>query len=141
MLLVSPSAPRPRLCHPTRCPYGWLEGSARTVETAPAADVAGCLIGQDVAGGREAGELDLVSQLGAVRQLDEGDVIAGEEGRVMGSLVLQPVQAPPLSFARDILPPGCARCPFSLQIPCILTAEQLEEALLASSAHADPWPW
>lgn len=33
-------------------------GSARTLETTPATDVAGCLVGQDVIGWREAGELD-----------------------------------------------------------------------------------
>lgn len=83
-------SPRPRLCLPAHRPYGQLEDSARTVETAPAADVAGGFIGQDVAGGREVGKLDLVSQLGAARELDEGDVVAGEEGRVTGrSLALQ----------------------------------------------------
>lgn len=86
-----PSALAPGSVFPAHRPYGQLEDSARTVEAAPAADVAGGFVGQDVTGGREAGELDLVSQLGAARELDEGDVVAGEEGRVTGrSLVLQP---------------------------------------------------
>lgn len=63
-------------------PCGRQEGSARTVEPAPATDVAGRPVGQDVASRREAGELDRVSQLGAARQLDESDVIAGEEESV-----------------------------------------------------------
>lgn len=45
-------------------------------EPAPAADVAGSRVGQDVTGRREAGELDGVSQHGRARKLDEGDVIA-----------------------------------------------------------------
>lgn len=37
---------------------GGVGGAARTVESAPATDVAGCLVGQDFTGRREAGELD-----------------------------------------------------------------------------------
>jgi hypothetical protein len=61
------------------CPIGQLEGSAHTHETAPATDVAGCLIGQDVTSRREASNLDLISQLGTPGELDQRDVISGEE--------------------------------------------------------------
>lgn len=112
MLLVLSSAPEPQALSSRPLSLRPLKGSALTVETAPAADVAGGIIGQDVTGGRETGQLDLVSQLGAARELDEGNVIAGEEGRrITGSLVLQRGQALPPSFGGDISPPGWAHCP------------------------------
>lgn len=56
-VLVWPSTPSP-------CPWASVPG-ALTVEAAPAADVAGRLVGQDVARWRETGELDSIPQLGA----------------------------------------------------------------------------
>lgn len=58
LALVLPSILVPRPCLPAHCHCGQLDGSAHTIETAPAADVAGRLIWQDVAGRREAGKLD-----------------------------------------------------------------------------------
>lgn len=43
---------------------GLVEGSARTVETAPASDVAGFLVGQDGISRREAGDLDCAPKPG-----------------------------------------------------------------------------
>lgn len=58
LALVLPSILVPRPCLPAHCHCGQLDGSTHTIETAPAADVAGRLIWQDVAGRREAGKLD-----------------------------------------------------------------------------------
>lgn len=114
-----PQSPAPRPHLPAHTPFGWLVGLL-TVEPAPAADVAGCLIGQNVARRREAGELHGVSQLGTARELDEGDVIAGEEGGVVGNLLLQPDKPHLPAFAPDVAPLGCPHCPFPLQILLIL---------------------
>ena len=55
-------------------------------------------MGQDVVGRREAGKLDCFSELGRARQLDEGDVVAGEKGRVteLGPLARPSLTTQPL---------------------------------------------
>lgn len=58
----------------------------------------------------------------------------------MGSLILQPDYTPSPSFCFRYSQRGCSSCSFSLQIPCILTAEQLQGALPAPSVYTDPRP-
>lgn len=54
---------------------GW--GAVLTPEAAPAGDVAGVVLRQQGARLRQAGHLDGVTQLHRLRQLDEGNVVAG----------------------------------------------------------------
>lgn len=127
LVLVLPSILVPRPCLSAHCPYGQLDGSAHTIETAPAADVAGRLIWQDVAGRREAGKLDCVSQLGRARELDEGDVIAGEERRVIGSLVLLPDQVPPPGLRSRCFIVGLPAAPFPSESQAFLRLSSLRK--------------
>lgn len=127
LVLVLPSILVPRPCLSAYCPCGQLDGSAHTIETAPAADVAGRLIWQDVAGRREAGKLDCVSQLGRARELDEGDVIAGEERRVIGSLVLLPDQVPPPGLRSRCFIVGLPAAPFPSESHAFLRLNSLRK--------------
>lgn len=55
----------------------WGVGAVLTPEAAPAGDVAGVVLRQQGARLRQAGHLDGVTQLHRLRQLDEGNVVAG----------------------------------------------------------------
>ena len=58
------------------CGSDWLVwGAGLTGEASPASHVAGSLVGQDEAGGGQAGGLDLIRQLDGVVQPEQGNVI------------------------------------------------------------------
>lgn len=65
--------------------------SCLTVDPAPAGDVAGVVVGEDVASGRDAAQLDGVTQGHRLRQLDQGDVIS--EWRVINVVLLYCITA------------------------------------------------
>lgn len=68
-----------------------LTGAVLTPEAAPAGDIAGVVLRQQGALRRQACHLDGVTHLHGLRQLDEGNVIAGiQSGGLNGREVLAP---------------------------------------------------
>ena len=53
-----------------------IETRRLTVESAPAGDVAGVVLGEDASGGGDAGQLDGVAQGHMLGELDQGDVVS-----------------------------------------------------------------
>lgn len=62
-------------------PNTWGSRPPLTLQPSPACDVAGVVVGKDFAGGREAAQLDLVTQGDRAGQFEQGNVVPGPEKR------------------------------------------------------------